>query len=56
MTRGGVQFDAHYEAAFWEATGSPIKQAAAMKVSEKNKPCIHDRIIVLVFMEATGSP
>ena len=53
---GGYQFDANYKAAFWEATGSPIKQAAAMKVSEKSKPCIHDRIIVLVFMEATGSP
>ena len=35
---GGIQFDAHYKAAFWEATGSPIKQAAAMKVSEKTNP------------------
>ena len=32
---GGCQFDADYKAAFWEATGSPIKQATAMKVSEK---------------------
>ena len=53
---GGCQFDADYKAAFWEARGSPILQPAAMKIHGKNNPCIHDRIIVLVFMEATGSP
>ena len=53
---GGCQFDADYKAAFWEARGSPILQPAAMKIDGKNNPCIHDRIIVLVFMEATGSP
>ena len=54
--RGGCQFDADYKAAFWEARGSPILQPAAMKIYGKNNPCIHDRIIVLVFKEATGSP
>ena len=35
---GGSQFDADCKAAFWEATGSPIQQAAAMKIYEKTKP------------------
>ena len=35
---GGVQFDADYKAVFWEATGSPILQPAAIKIYEKTNP------------------